>query len=169
MIRIKITLLVSVLTFLSMDSTHAKSPGIHKESEWVRLYHHSPIHLRQEIIYQAWKAFENFRGDSKFSTWFYRVALNTALTHNRRDKLDQTYETLPESHSNLSPNAQSKELLIQHIRAFNDGEKLIIMLHLDGYSHDEISALAGLSKNHVAVKLHRLKERLSKSIKEQES
>jgi RNA polymerase sigma factor (sigma-70 family) len=59
-----------------------------------------------------------------------------------------------------------KELIINYIRQFNDAEKLIIMLHLDGYSNDEIALIAGISKNHVAVKLHRLKEKLAENIKD---
>jgi DNA-binding CsgD family transcriptional regulator len=59
----------------------------------------------------------------------------------------------------------SKDLIIKCIRQFNDAEKLIIMQHLDGYSNDEIALIAGISKNYVAVKWHRLKEKLVEKIK----
>ena len=56
-----------------------------------RMYTHdqeSHNDLFQEITIQLWKAFPKFRGDSKFSTWMYRVALNTAITLYRKSKKD---------------------------------------------------------------------------------
>lgn len=119
--------------------------------------------LRQEIVLQAWKSFARFRGEAKFSTWFYRLALNTAMTFTRKQKdLVQDFE-LPEKGSEIDH--YSRELLIRHIRELEDGDKLIIMLHLDGYPNPEIASIAGISKNHVGVKLHRIKERLAQKIK----
>lgn len=62
--------------------------------------------------------------------------------------------------ADVSVNPDEREWLIQQIRDFSAIEKLVIMLHLDGYPNEEISAISGLSKNHVAVKLHHLKARL---------
>tara|TARA_R110000868_G_scaffold127003_4_gene334414 strand:- start:316 stop:804 length:489 start_codon:yes stop_codon:yes gene_type:complete len=121
--------------------------------------------LRQEVIYQAWRSYPRFKGESKFSTWLYKIALNTALTHKAKE---EKRRSIPEqsviSHSETL--SDSKELLIKYIRQFNDAEKLIIMLHLDGYSNDDIALIAGISKNHVAVKLHRIKEKLALNLKE---
>lgn len=120
--------------------------------------------LRQEVIYQAWRSYPRFKGGSKFSTWLYKIALNTALTHKAKE---EKRRTIPEQ-SPMEPAGSNgeKELIINYIRQFNDAEKLIIMLHLDGYSNDEIALIAGISKNHVAVKLHRLKEKLAENIKD---
>ncbi len=121
--------------------------------------------LRQEVIYQAWRSYSRFKGESKFSTWLYKIALNTALTHKAKE---EKRRTVPEQSviSNSEALSDSKELLIKYIRQFNDAEKLIIMLHLDGYSNDDIALIAGISKNHVAVKLHRIKEKLAVNLKE---
>ncbi|PTM06303.1 MAG: hypothetical protein DA405_00520 [Bacteroidetes bacterium] len=121
--------------------------------------------LRQEVIYQAWRSYPRFKGESKFSTWLYKIALNTALTHKAKE---EKRKSIPEQSviSQSETLSDSKELLIKYIRQFNDAEKLIIMLHLDGYSNDEIALIAGISKNHVAVKLHRIKEKLALNLKE---
>jgi RNA polymerase sigma-70 factor (ECF subfamily) len=117
--------------------------------------------LRQEIIFQAWRSFPRFEGRAKFSTWLYKIALNTSLTHIRKEspKKAELKEVQSESLSN-----DSRELLIQYIRHFSDIEKLVIMLHLDGYPNEEIASISGLSKNHVAVKLHRLKTTLAERL-----
>lgn len=120
--------------------------------------------LRQEIVLQAWRSFTSFRGEAKFSTWLYRVGLNTAMTFTRKQQKELSLSTeLKESSSGVDE--YSRELLIAHIRELNDGDKLIIMLHLDGYPNHEIAAIAGINKSHVAVKLHRIKEKLAQKIK----
>ncbi len=43
--------------------------------------------LFQEIVYQLWKSYDSFQGNSKFSTWMYRVSLNTAITIFRKKKI----------------------------------------------------------------------------------
>lgn len=123
--------------------------------------------LRQEVIYQAWRSFNTFSGKSKFSTWLYRVALNTALTHQRKKELPKSEGF--DSDWSISPEGDERTRLMRHIRGLKDAEKLIIMLHLDGYTNEEVAMISGLTKNHLAVKLHRVKEKLAQSIKEEEN
>jgi RNA polymerase sigma-70 factor (ECF subfamily) len=118
--------------------------------------------LMQEILFQAWKSFPRFDGRSKFSTWLYRVALNTILTFKRRPNLVIPHDNL--ASLNVS-NAEKRsvddtEALYQAIRGLGDLERMLITLHLDGYENDEIASIIGLTKNHVAVKLHRVKDTL---------
>ncbi len=122
--------------------------------------------LRQEVIYQAWRSFDSFKGESQFSTWLYRVALNTALTHQRKKELTKSEGF--DGDWIVEPKGDERAMLMRHIRALNDAEKLIIMLHLDGYSNEELADISGLSKNHLAVKLHRVKEKLAQAIKAEE-
>ncbi|MGK0406950.1 MAG: hypothetical protein ACJAZH_000767 [Roseivirga sp.] len=62
------------------------------------------------------------------------IALNTALTHKAQE---EKRRSVPEQSSiDMAGSNGSKELIIKHVRQFNDAEKLIIMLHLDGYSND---------------------------------
>lgn len=120
--------------------------------------------LKQEIIFQAWKSFDRFKGDAKFSTWLYKVALNTALTHKGKDEKRKATEQKVEEPLTV-PTENMRATLIGLIKNFSDLDKLIIMLHLDGYPNEEISLISGLKINHVAVKLHRLKEILTKKLK----
>jgi RNA polymerase sigma factor (sigma-70 family) len=118
--------------------------------------------LRQEVIYQAWRSFSRFDGRSKFSTWLYKVALNTALTHRRKQKKSLN--------SNLEERLQAeggdaRGLLIRLIKDLSAIDKLVIMLHLDGYANDEVAEISGLKKNHVAVKIYRIKDLLKDKLK----
>lgn len=120
--------------------------------------------LKQEIQLQAWKAVPHFRGDSLFSTWLYRVALNTVFTFNRKKRV-QTSPLENEDWSMSTPDASEKsELLLRAIKSLNDIDKTIITLHLDDYDYAEISDMLGLSKSHVGVKIHRIKEVLRKKL-----
>lgn len=126
--------------------------------------------LVQEILYQAWRSVHNFKGDSKFSTWLYRVSLNTVLTFKRRPQLVVPHEDL----SRLSPVAEERpveerEALYLAIRSLTEIDRMIITLHLDGYANDEIADIAGLTKNNVAVRLHRAKEQVLEKLNRIES
>lgn len=119
--------------------------------------------LYQEILYQTWKAFPGFRGEAKFSTWLYRVSLNTILTANRKlgritytDHMDESAATEPHQ-SVQGEDARQLRLAIYQL---NDTDKAIISLHLDGYANPEIAEIIGLSTNHTTVKLHRIKAQL---------
>lgn len=138
----------------------------------VRLYVDDPEDRRdlyQEMLYETWRAFPGFRGESAFSTWLYRVALNTALTFRRKSLrrvptsgLD-ALENLPAD--DLPALSAEAELLYQSIRALPETEKALITLHLDGYDNDTIASISGLTKNHVSVKLHRIKTTLENQLK----
>jgi len=116
----------------------------------------------QEILLQAWKGFGSFRQDSKFSTWLYRVSLNTVFALNRQAKRQVPVAVgvnLPEVAEVPAGNEQSDRLL-QAIRQLPETDRMIVTLHLDDYTNDEIAAITGLTKNNVAVKLHRAKNQL---------
>jgi len=118
--------------------------------------------LYQEIVFQAWKSYPNFRSESKFSTWLYKVSLNVSMTYlSKTKKQTRVTETFPNEmqveHSELSERA---EVLYRAIRTLNELERGIIMLHLDGYDNTEISEIAGLTKVNTGVKLHRIKQQL---------
>ena len=121
--------------------------------------------LKQEIQLQAWRAKERFRGDSQFSTWLYRVALNTVLTYRRKKKV-QTTEITNNDFVKEHPKDTSEQadLLLRAIKSLNDIDKTIITLHLEDYDNGEIGDITGLTKNNVGVKLHRIKDNLKKKI-----
>ena len=125
--------------------------------------------LYQEILLQAWKAWPSFRGEAKFSTWLYRVCLNTTLTQKRkiskieyRDSLEQVSPAV----KNLSEAGQDAQHLHPSIRKLAETDRAIISIQLDGYDNAGIAEIIGISQNHVAVKLHRIKQQLSSILKQ---
>jgi RNA polymerase sigma-70 factor, ECF subfamily len=123
--------------------------------------------LFQEILFQAWRSYPNFKGQSKFSTWLYRVGLNTVLTFKRRPQLVIPHENLAllKVSSTEKNHSEETEALYLAIRELNEIDRMIVSLHLDGYENEEIAEISGLTKNNVAVKLHRIKEVLTKKLK----
>jgi len=124
--------------------------------------------LFQEVLFQAWRSYPNFKGQAKFSTWLYRVGLNTVLTFKRKPQLVVPHDNL----STLKASVEEKnypeetEALYIAIRELNEIDRMVISLHLDGYENEEVAEISGLTKNNVAVKLHRIKETLTKKLKD---
>jgi RNA polymerase sigma factor (sigma-70 family) len=125
--------------------------------------------LYQEVLLQTWKAWPYFRNESKFSTWLYRICLNTILTQRRKvSKIDYktSLEELSPAVSNGYEMSQDIQGLRQAIRQLAETDRAIISMHLDGYENTEIAELIGISNNHVAVKLHRIKQQLANTLKQ---
>lgn len=121
--------------------------------------------LFQEITYHAWKGYANFRGDAKFSTWLYRIALNTAISSFRKRKpaIDLVL-VLPDhriTEQTTEANEQKQQLLWA-IKQLNEGDRAIIALYLDEMSYQEIAEIIGISENNVGVKINRIKTKLHK-------
>lgn len=120
----------------------------------------------QEVVLQAWKSKNNFRGDSKFSTWLYKVALNTVLTALRKQKKNTTSineDWQIETHDN-SGVKDKFEILQTAIRSLNEADRTIILMHLDGFSNPEIAEFLGITINHTNVKIHRIKAKITDQI-----
>ena len=119
--------------------------------------------LYQEIVLQSFSAYERFQGNSKFSTWLYRISLNVALTYlNKRKKLDNVkVSTLPESIVEPIELSERADFLYRAIKQLPEIDRSLIMLHLDGFSNTEISEMMGISRGNANVKLHRIKQQLT--------
>ena len=124
--------------------------------------------LFQEITIQLWKAFPKFRGESKFSTWAYRVALNTAITLYRKKKrsvpttdFDSNTHFLKEEDYNYEEEEQIK-LLYQAVYQLSDIEKALVFMYLEDKDYSEISATLGISEVNARVKMNRIKGKLKK-------
>jgi RNA polymerase sigma-70 factor (ECF subfamily) len=121
--------------------------------------------LKQEIHLQAWKSIRSFKGNSQFSTWLYRVSLNTILTFKRKKRVDTSTINDFDSPQESNDKGEKSEMLLTAIKMLNDVDKTIITLHLEDYNNEEIAEILGLKKNHIAVKLHRIKELLTKKLR----
>lgn len=124
--------------------------------------------LKQEIILQLWRSYPDFQGKSAFSTWMYRVALNTALTYRKKRKLNDFHW---ESEQVIDPRkfmdySEDVQTLYRAIAQLNKVEKAIILLWLDEKPYQEIGETMGLSEKNVSVKLVRIKAKLANWIKE---
>jgi len=120
--------------------------------------------LFQEIVIQLWKAYPKFRGESKFSTWLYRDALNTAITGLRKKKdfiESREPAQLPEQIN--EENADDEEELRQLYKAIgqlSQVEKAIVMLYMEDRSYEEMEEILGMSQGNLRVKMNRIKEKL---------
>jgi RNA polymerase sigma-70 factor (ECF subfamily) len=123
--------------------------------------------LYQEILLQAWKSFSSFRGEAKFSTWLYRLCLNTIFAIQRKtNRIDYTDTARYEGQLITTSVNDEKERLYKAIRTLPETERAIISLHLDGYDNKEVSELLGITANLVGVKLHRAKQQLTTLLKD---
>ncbi|MEE4116043.1 MAG: sigma-70 family RNA polymerase sigma factor [Marinilabiliaceae bacterium] len=123
--------------------------------------------LYQEISLQLWKSFASFKGRSQFSTWMYRVALNTAINMTKKPALIHEGDIKAESVPDLSFNDDSPEelkLLYKGISMLEKIEKAIILMWLDDKSYREISDTIGISEKNVSVRLVRIKQGLTEII-----
>ncbi|WP_224482669.1 RNA polymerase sigma factor [Robertkochia aurantiaca] len=134
-----------------------------------RLYTHdqeSHNDLFQEITIQLWKAYPNFRGDSKFSTWMYRVALNTAITLYRKSKRQvktQDFDSVMfRIKSDPYDDTQDKQLNLMYraIKELNDIEKALVFLYLEDKSYKEVADTLGITEVNARVKMNRIKTKL---------
>jgi len=123
--------------------------------------------LYQEILLQAWKTYAAFRGDAKFSTWLYRLCLNTIFTIQKKtNRIEYTDTAKYEETFTTNDNNDETERLYKAIRTLSETERAIVSLHLDGYDNKEISSFLGITPNLAGVKLHRAKQQLATLLKD---
>ncbi|CAM4310485.1 RNA polymerase sigma factor [Zobellia nedashkovskayae] len=122
--------------------------------------------LFQEITIQLWKAYPKFRGESKFSTWMYRVALNTAITLYRKSKRrvqTQDYESVIFKIKADEYDATQEEqlkLMYKAVKQLGDIDKALVFLYLEDKDYREISKTLGISEVNARVKMNRIKKKL---------
>jgi RNA polymerase sigma-70 factor, ECF subfamily len=121
----------------------------------------------QEILIRLWKSYPGFQNRSAFSTWLYRVALNTAIDLIRKLSLQPKYIELTKAEFNIPDhdpgNQQDRsDTLYQAIHYLSDVEKAIIFLYLEDYNYKEIAEVIGISETNAGVKINRIKNQLLK-------
>lgn len=131
--------------------------------------------LVQEIILQLWRSFDNYDPKYKITTWIYRIALNVSITHYRKDTVRKKYtipmnEHLIES-SVIEEDNQTDDirLLRKFIQELDEMNRALMILYLDGNSHQEISEVLNISVSNVGTKINRIKERLRIKFKQIEN
>jgi RNA polymerase sigma-70 factor (ECF subfamily) len=139
-----------------------------------RMYCDDEIHrkdLFQEIVLQLWKSYPSFRGDSKFSSWMYRVALNVAVQDFRKEKkrkylfLESVDFREPSINPDTEINDERIAALYKAIAQLDKIERAIMILHLDEVTNEEIADIVGITQNYVRVKMTRIRRKLAETIK----
>jgi RNA polymerase sigma factor (sigma-70 family) len=124
--------------------------------------------LFQEITIQLWKAYPKFRGEAKFSTWMYRVALNTAITLYRKKKRGIQTQDYDSVHFRIKVDEYDDEteqrlsLMYNAVKELNDIDKALVFLYLENKNYKEISETMGISEVNARVKMNRIKKKLKK-------
>ncbi|HOF55540.1 MAG TPA: sigma-70 family RNA polymerase sigma factor [Prolixibacteraceae bacterium] len=122
--------------------------------------------LFQEILAQLWKSYPSFRKESKFTTWMYRVALNTAITSFKKIRRQPGFNRLSDQNLQIADEMSSLEmdeniaLLKQAVSKLSGIEKSIILLFLENKNYEEIAEITGITQNYVRVKMNRIKKKL---------
>jgi RNA polymerase sigma-70 factor (ECF subfamily) len=119
--------------------------------------------LFQEIVFQLWKSWPHFRGESKVTTWMYRIALNTALASYRKRGVALSFiDAIPE---HLHPEAydepsENEQRMYDALKTLAPPERAIVSLFLEEYSYKEIGEMVGITENYVGVQMSRIKQKL---------
>ena len=122
--------------------------------------------LFQEIIYQLWKSYSSYNSSYKFTTWMYKIALNTAISFYRKVKKTRNTISLEEhlieiADDNEAPvNNQNINLLQQFINELKELDKALMILYLEEKTYKEIAEIIGITETNVATKINRIKEKL---------
>lgn len=124
--------------------------------------------LEQEITLNIWKSFANFRGEAKIETWVYRIILNVCLKHSYA--ISKNRNTISLENLNYEPSSKVSDqsdnnIDLRHcIQKLEFSDKTIIILFLEELPYKSIAEIVGISENHVAVKIKRIKNKLLKCL-----
>ncbi|WP_298901064.1 RNA polymerase sigma factor [uncultured Psychroserpens sp.] len=125
--------------------------------------------LTQEVFIKVWQNLESFRQESSISTWIYKIAVNTCLLELRKKKtigISDHLNHLEQPLENTSANMDIKlKQLYSCIGCLKPENKSIILLELEGLPQKEIAEITGLSHEAIRVRIHRIKNELTKCVK----
>ena len=130
--------------------------------------------LVQEMIIQLWKSFPGFDQRVQFSTWMYRVAMNVAISFYRSEgrrirdtvPLDDIELDIGMTDAVFEDDGDNMRILRTLIEGMNEMDRALIVLFLDGFSHEEIAQTMGISVSNVATRISRIKQKLQSEFKQ---
>jgi RNA polymerase sigma-70 factor, ECF subfamily len=130
---------------------------------------HDAEDLFQEVMANVWNSLPSFRGESKISTWVYRIAVNTALVHRKKWKRGEELRDVADTRPCAQQDLERRERLTMPrnaIATLAAQDRLIVTLLLEGLSYKEMAEITGLTVNHVGVKISRIKQALEQNMLE---
>ncbi|AXT20840.1 sigma-70 family RNA polymerase sigma factor [Flavobacteriaceae bacterium AU392] len=135
-----------------------------------RIYAISPIEpqdLFQEVVYQIWKSLKSFQGKSNINTWVYRIALNVGMRsklklekQNGKTIQFESIQFMAIEHPIDETQIEKYKFLKECISSLNESDTSIVILYLEDLSYKQIAEVTGLTENHIAVKMKRIRQRL---------
>jgi RNA polymerase sigma-70 factor (ECF subfamily) len=147
-----------------LERSHARWAGI------ARAYAEAPDRddLVQEIALQVWQNLDRFAGRASLDTWAYRVALNTALAWRRKaakrsEKLTRSTADLAGLPGDRGSEDDVKRVLDRFLASLADGDRAVLLLHLDGLSHADAAEVIGISLGAYRTRLHRVRRRFEET------
>jgi len=124
----------------------------------------------QDCFLKAYNSLSGFKGEAKFSTWFYRIVYNTALTklsskkrktENEMSSVHEHFDLKSDYDYNVSERKDMSELINELVNKLPEKHSAIINLfYLDEMSCEEISKVLNISLSNVKVMLHRSRNAL---------
>jgi len=119
----------------------------------------------QEVCLQIWRSRENFREESQWSTWIYRITLNVCLTllkkkKNNTQHFASDYLPIEQAEENSAFADENLNELYKAIRQLSEIDRAVIMLYLEEKTYQEIAEIIGTNPNNNGVRINRIKERL---------
>ena len=124
----------------------------------------------QEVCLQIWRSKDNFKQQSEWTTWIYRISLNVCMTlrkkENKRNQHMLISDTVPDtlSHDSSTFQDQSLDMLYQAIKQLSEIDRAVIILYLEEKTYKEIAQIIGTNPNNIGVRIQRIKQRLQKII-----
>ena len=143
-----------------MDMIRKNEGIIYKVTSFYTDKEHPIGDLYQEVVLNLWKAYPSFRGESKYSTWIYRIALNTLVSFYRRSKKGSVYVDISMDIHELTDNNDQIKDLYKQINKLGKIERGLVLLYLDDKPYKEIAEIMGLTVTNVATRLSRIKDKL---------
>jgi RNA polymerase sigma-70 factor (ECF subfamily) len=154
--------------FERLLDTHA--PALRRLCAAYRREHEDQQDLFQEIAVALWTAIANFRRDASERTWLYRIAHNVALTDSARRRRRQSREVpYDEDPPVVSPDESRRGELLDAVRRLEPIERELALLYLEGMTTREIGDVLGIAEGNAAVRLTRLRQRLTQMFKPTEA
>lgn len=153
-----------------LERSHARWAGIARAYAEAR----DRDDLVQEIALQVWQNLDRFSGRSSLDTWAYRVALNTALAWRRKSatrtkKLTQSPANLAESPGQQGSESDVQRVLDRFLCSLADGDRAVLLLHLDGLSQADAAEVLGISEGAYRTRFHRIRRRFEETHCREES
>ncbi|MEP0263770.1 sigma-70 family RNA polymerase sigma factor [Dokdonia sp.] len=135
-----------------------------------RIYAISPIEpqdLFQEVIYQVWKSFSSFKEQATISTWVYRIAINVCLRSKLKFEKNSlktirfdAIQFMASQDTSDQIEDEKYQFLRDCISSLPEGDQSIVILYLEEVAYKEIAVITGLTENHIAVKMKRIRKLL---------